>query len=95
MSRINALGRTATAVCTVDKVTHVTYHNTAVVSFDADKVTLRTGGWRTATTKMRMNQAANQYGLGFTVSQKDYDWTVNCSDGRKLRFDGNELTFDR
>jgi len=96
MSRQNALGRTNTAVCTVDQVTHVTYHKTAVVSFNADKITLRTGGWRTMTTKLRMNQASNQYGLGFVVSQKDGDWTVTLRNtGKVLAFSDNEISFPR
>jgi len=28
-----------------------------------------------------MNQAANQYGLGFQVYQKDYNWFVTISRG--------------
>lgn len=84
-----------TAVYSDGKNIEVFYHKTCVVTIRPDSVTLRTGGWRTVTTKLRMNQAANQYGLGFTVSQKDGDWTVNCRDGRKLKFDDVELTFKR
>lgn len=53
------------------------YHDTEVVLFDADTIILDHGGWRTSTTKTRMNQTATQYGLGFRVFQKDFDWFVS------------------
>jgi hypothetical protein len=97
MSKTDTLGRTATAVCTVAGVTHVTYHKTAVVSYTAERVTLRTGGWRTATTKLRMNQASNQFGLGFTVTQKAGEWFVHLRNvGKVLTFgSADEISFPR
>ena len=76
MSQTQHLGRTATCVHTEDGVTRVRYHATDVVAFDVDRVTLDSGGWRTATTKLRMNQAANQFGLRYVVFQKDFEWFV-------------------
>lgn len=79
MSQTSTLGRTATTVQR-DKITgalSVRYHWTDVVKSDASgTVTLNSGGWRTATTKLRMNQAANQFGLGFRVSQRKGSWFV-------------------
>ena len=77
MAQQHKLGTTATTVKTVDGVTYVTYHETDVVEFDRDKITLNSNGWRTHTTKTRMNQASNRFGLGFTVFQRDYAWFVN------------------
>lgn len=55
----------------------VQYHDTVVVSRDANGlVTLDSGGYRTVTTKLRMNQTSNQYGLGYSVFQKAGDWFV-------------------
>jgi hypothetical protein len=72
--------------------THVVYHATAVVTIHNNgDVTLRTGGWRTATTKARMNQAANQFRLGFTVYQSRFDWFVRVAD-TDIPFDDRELT---
>ena len=72
--------------------THVRYHATDVVTIHRNgDVTLRTGGWRTATTKTRMNQAANQFALGFTVYQQDFDWFVRVG-GQELPFDDREIT---
>jgi hypothetical protein len=56
----------------------VTYHNTDVVTVEADgTVTLNNGGWKSNTTKLRMNQASRQFGLGFGVYQRDFEWFVS------------------
>ena len=55
---------------------------------------LNTGGWPTVTTKARMNQTANQYDLGFTVYQKDFNWFVQTAFAI-IPFDGSILTLDR
>ena len=55
----------------------VKYHDTDVVTWDFDTIVLNTGGWRTVTTKLRMNQASKQFGLGYYVWQKDYKWFVD------------------
>lgn len=54
----------------------VWYHETCVVEFDSDKITLRTGGWKTNTTKLRMNQASYQFHLGYQVFQKKGEWFI-------------------
>ena len=61
-----------------------TYHNTQVVSWERNKkgqtvVTLDSGGWKTQTTKTRMNQCARQYGLKFSVSQRNFKWYVDVT----------------
>lgn len=55
----------------------VRYHETVVFQRTAEgSIILRTGGWRTATTKLRMNQAFNQFDLPYSVYQKKSDWFV-------------------
>jgi hypothetical protein len=82
----------ATAIEHDEQGTHVRYHSTRVVSIHTNgSVTLRTGGYRTNTTKCRMNQAANQYGLGFHVYQQDFEWFVQIGD-KDIAFDDRELT---
>ena len=44
-----------------------TYHWTDVVTWEKGYVTLRTGGYDTLTTRDRMNQCADEYGLGYGV----------------------------
>lgn len=71
--------------------TTVTLYNTCVVKFDADTITLNSGGHRTSTTKARMNQTANQFNLGYNVYQKKGKWFVSFG-GCELDFqDGMEL----
>ena len=77
MSRQNRLGKTATYVRTEGTTTHVRYHETDVVSFTDTDITLRTGGWKTVTTKCRMNQAAWQFGLGYGIGQRKGKWYVS------------------
>lgn len=71
--------------------TVVTYHNTDVAAAANQhgllRVVLNPGGWFTATTKLRMNQFANQYGLPFSVYQKDYEWYVGVGD-KSFELDG-------
>lgn len=88
MAQTQKLGRTATTTATVDGVTRVTYHDTVVVEFTDKYIELRTGGWKTVTTKARMNQASNQYNLGYSVSQSDFQWYVNFK-GKAFEFPDN------
>lgn len=85
----------ATAVYEKDNVLRVIYHNTEVVKLDRDTgtITLDTGGYKTVTTKRRMNQAAYQFDLAFTVFQKDHKWFVNWK-GENIPFTADimELT---
>jgi len=43
-------------------------------------VVLNTGGHFTATTKKKMNQASEQFSLGYRVFQKNNKWFVSCDD---------------
>jgi hypothetical protein len=70
------------------------YHNTTVVAVSPKSVCLNSGGWRTVTTKLRMNQASNQFGLGFQVWQKDFNWYVTLPNGETVDFEDG-ITFSR
>lgn len=95
MAQQNEVRGRSTAIFTDETgMTRIIYHNTAVVSFDNDKIVLNTGGYKTSTTKTRMNQAANQFRLGFSVIQKDFDWYVTYN-GEKIPFTGSTLTLER
>ena len=89
MARQDRIGRHAT---TVEKdgawLRRVTYHATAVVTLDPyGTITLDSGGWRTATTKTRMNQTARAFNLPFSVSQRAGEWYVHLIEcGEELNF---------
>jgi len=72
----------------------VTYHQTNIVSWKDGKITLNSDGWETVTTKRKMNQASIQFGLGYGVYQKDFEWFVDLPSGETLPFKDN-MTFDR
>lgn len=69
----------------------ITYWNTDVVRFSDDKIVLNSGGYRTATTKLRMNQASNQYGLGYYVAQIKGVWFVEYRGKQYVFIDEMEM----
>lgn len=88
------IGQHKTKVITINGMTKVVYHDTAVVTFDDDDIILDTGGWWTRTTKARMNQAAQHFGLGYYVKQVHGDWVLTFQ-GEDHNFEANRITLDR
>jgi len=76
MAQTKTIGHHATSIHTDNDMIIVTYHNTEVVKFNSSTIILNTGGYYTYTTKTRMNQASNQYNLGYRVFQKNFDWFI-------------------
>lgn len=77
MSRKGTLaGGVKTDIYEEDRYTCVKYHDTVVVKWNPFEIILHSGGWQTVTTKRRMNQASNDFHLGFSVYQKAGDWFV-------------------
>ena len=87
MSRWNEVGKHKTTVYNDDTHKCVKYHKTNVVRFNNKEIILNNGGWMTATTKLRMNQASNQFGLGYHVWQKDFEWFVTLPNGEEVEFE--------
>ena len=76
MPKMDKLGKTATSIRVENGKTFVRYHDTDVVTFDSKSIVLNTGGWRSFTTKARMNQASNQFDLGYSIYQCRGEWYV-------------------
>ncbi len=95
MAQTQTISRNNTAVYTQENGTREVYlHKTRVMAVTVDNVVnLDTGGWLTVTTCTRMNQAANQWRLGFRVSRAGGVLTVRCSDGRTIEAPGGRVTF--
>lgn len=76
MSRMNQIGTRKTTVTSEKGVVRVIYHNTCVFAWNpsTNTVTLDSGGFRTNTTKTRINQAFNQFGLDNKVIQRKGEW---------------------
>ena len=92
MGQMQRLGKSNTVVLRIGGKTRVILHETEVVKFDTESIWLDSGGWETVTTKARMNQASNEFNLGYGVYQKDYQWYVDFRgetykfvDGMRLR----------
>lgn len=85
MSR-DQLSTYRTTISTRPEGKSIVYHETAIVEFDAEKVRLHSGGWRTVTTKKKMNQASRQFGLGFEVYQKAREWFIVTPEGETVPF---------
>lgn len=94
MSQTQRVTGVATKVEQIADLLKIKYHNTVVVEASDSHIILRTGGWKTNTTKTRMNQASNQFELGYQVYQKNFDWFVTYK-GETHEFNGNNLTLDR
>jgi len=86
MAQLSQVGKLATTIRAEGDSTVVRYHSTDVVSFNARQVRLMTDGYLTSTTKARMNQASNQFKLGYRVFQKRYRWYVSTPSGATLEF---------
>ena len=56
-------------------------------------IVLRTGGWKSVTTKRKMNQAANEFNLPFQVWQHKGQWWVR-TDAGEFPFDEDIIAFD-
>ena len=70
----------------------VTYHRTMVVDQDTIRgsIILNTGGWKSVTTKLRMNQASHEFNLGYGVFQAKGNWFVTWK-GETLPFEGTAI----
>ena len=86
-------GVATSVVCTNGRIT-VVYHNTRVVDATPEHITLDTGGGKTVTTKLRMNQASTQFNLGYTVYQQKGQWFVHYR-GVTRPFDQDEIILER
>lgn len=86
MGKLDQIGTHKTSIYTdSDGSLCVKYHATVVAKRDArGKITLNSGGWRTVTTKARMNQALWQWspaGSTYYVHQIKGEWFVGVHKG--------------
>jgi hypothetical protein len=87
-------GVETTTYCDQDGALVGVYRGTPVVRQLGNKITLKTGGWKSRTTKLRMNQFSNSYCQNkFGITQKDFEWFVILNDQR-IPFDGDQISFE-
>lgn len=94
MARQDKVGKWATTIFKDGDYTNIVYHNTTVVKFDTNRIVLNTDGWFTNTTKTRMNQASNEFNLGYHVYQDKGIWYVTFKDTTYV-FNNSKITFYR
>jgi len=94
MARTDKLSTYCTTIAQAGDLVCVTYHKTQIVAFDSRNITLRTGGWDTVTTRRKMNQSANQFGLGFAVYRDNGESMVRLPTGAIVPLTDN-MTFAR
>lgn len=95
MPRMDKLSNYRTTIHSdADGWSHVVYVKTPIVSWNDGTIILNSGGWKTVTTKRKMNQASNQFALGFGVYQKARSWFVALPDGQSVPFvDGMQIQY--
>ena len=67
----------------------VTYTHTRIVQWADGDITLNSDGWETVTTKRKMNQASEQFCLGYHVFAKNYKWFVKLPSGQVIDYEDN------
>jgi hypothetical protein len=61
----------------LDNVSHVYLHGNLIAKVGDDWLSLYDGGWRTNTTKSRINAVLAVHGNGERVYQKDHQWFID------------------
>lgn len=83
MSQTQRISKNNTTIEISGDKTIARLHSTAIVTLHPKAVELNSGGWRTATTRTRMNQVSNEWRLGYGVYQRKGEWFVSYrSEGR-------------
>lgn len=94
MPRMDKLSTYRTNVMATGDRLAVVYADTLIVDKAGNNITLDSGGWQTVTTKRKMNQAARQFALGYSVYQRNYKWFVDLPTGETVPFEDG-MTFNR
>lgn len=59
---------------------HLKLHDTYIITWYADgRIVLNSGGWRTVTTKSRINEFLGRES-SWGIFQKNFEWFLSCSD---------------
>ena len=91
MPRMDRLSKYNTFWTTSETGGIVGYSRTQIVVWDQAGIKLNSDGWRTVTTKRKMNQASNQFGLGYGVYQRKGEWFVGWKGQELPYYDGMTL----
>ncbi len=70
---------------------YVYLHGNHIATIGETCVELYNCGYKTATTKSRLNAILSEHGCGERVYQKDFDWFVSTKEGRIPFTEGMKL----
>jgi hypothetical protein len=70
------VSKKATSYRKTDEAIIFKLYGTDIVTVYPKKVVLNSGGYRTMTTKRRMNQISDELGLGYQVYSEKGEWVV-------------------
>ena len=87
MAQMSKVSRNNTRVHKWENGFAVELHGTKIVWCENGVLQLVSGGYRTATTKARMNQVSNQMELGYQVYSDKGDWYVDTPAKSKVPFE--------
>lgn len=74
-----------TEVVTTDGVSEVRLHGNKIAEVGDNFIRLFDGGWRSVTTKSRLNAILRAHGLpGEGIFQKNFEWFVTLKTGKEL-----------
>jgi hypothetical protein len=70
-----------TEVINIEGVSFVYLYSNLIAMVGDTWLELFDGGWKTNTTKARLNSILQEHGTGERVYQKNYEWFVSTKDG--------------
>jgi hypothetical protein len=79
------LDNTQVSNCAEDDVTFVYLHGNKIAEIGETFIKLYTCGYKTKTTKSRLNAILSDHGNGARIYQKSFDWFVN-DNGQSVPF---------
>lgn len=92
MARMDKLSNYRTVVTCTNGRIMVVYVETLIVDVSHDEITLDMGGYDTVTTRRKMQQAANQFGLPYKVYRRDFQTYVRSTlDGEERELNARGL----
>ena len=81
-----------TQVVNIEGVSFVYLYSNLIAMVGDTWLELFDGGWKTNTTKARLNSILQEHGTGERVYQKNYEWFISTKDG-EVPF-GNGIKLD-
>jgi hypothetical protein len=100
MPSMNKLSSYKTTIASDGTHTVVTYQKTQIVRWNDAEIILDFGGWDSVTTRRKMNQASNQFILGYTVYREKEETYVQPHgvldrEVPRIAYDGSKIVIDR